>query len=63
MAVLTKPRSPRMGRLIRQSFAAMTPQERTRVFAMYGVIAGLHVVGFHHYSVSRADPVLDMTGT
>jgi high-affinity nickel-transport protein len=34
-----------MGRLIRQSFAAMTPQERTRVFAMYGVIAGLHVVG------------------
>jgi high-affinity nickel-transport protein len=34
-----------MGRLIRQSFAAMTPQERTRVFAMYGVIAGLHVAG------------------
>jgi high-affinity nickel-transport protein len=34
-----------MGRLVRQSFAAMTPQERTRVFAMYGVIAGLHVAG------------------
>jgi high-affinity nickel-transport protein len=34
-----------MGRLVRQSFAAMTPQERTRVFAMYGVIAGLHVTG------------------
>ena len=35
-----------MGRLVRESFAAMTPQERTRVFAMYGVIAGLHVLGF-----------------
>ncbi|HEX2743550.1 MAG TPA: HoxN/HupN/NixA family nickel/cobalt transporter [Streptosporangiaceae bacterium] len=46
MPVLTKPRSPRMGRLVRESFAAMTPQERTRVFAMYGVIAGLHVLGF-----------------
>jgi high-affinity nickel-transport protein len=43
VAVLTKLRSPRMGRLIRQSFAAMTPQERTRVFAMYDV-AGLLVL-------------------
>jgi nickel/cobalt transporter (NiCoT) family protein len=31
--------------MVRQSFAAMTPQERSRVFAMYGVIAGLHVAG------------------
>jgi len=35
-----------MARLIRQSFTAMTPAERTRVTAMYGAIAGLHVLGF-----------------
>jgi high-affinity nickel-transport protein len=35
-----------MGRLVRQSFTAMTPQERRRVLAMYGSIAGLHVLGF-----------------
>ena len=34
------------GQLIRQSFAAMTAQERARLTAMYGVIAGLHVAGF-----------------
>jgi high-affinity nickel-transport protein len=34
-----------MARLVRESFGAMTRQERTRVFAMYGVIAGLHVAG------------------
>ena len=48
-AVLTassSPRSVRMGRLVRQSLAAMTPAERSRVAAMYGVIAGLHVLGF-----------------
>ena len=39
-------RSPRMGRLLRQSFAATTAQERARLIAMYGVIAGLHVAGF-----------------
>ena len=38
--------SPRLGRAVRQSFAAMTRQERRRVIAMYGVIAGLHVLGF-----------------
>jgi high-affinity nickel-transport protein len=32
--------------MVRQSFAAMTRQERDRVMAMYGVIAGLHVLGF-----------------
>jgi high-affinity nickel-transport protein len=35
-----------LGRLIRQSFATMTAQERGRLIAMYGVIAGLHVAGF-----------------
>jgi high-affinity nickel-transport protein len=34
-----------MSRLVRQSFTAMTPAERRRVVAMYGVIAGLHVLG------------------
>jgi nickel/cobalt transporter (NiCoT) family protein len=35
-----------LGRLVRQSFATMTAQERARLIAMYGVIAGLHVAGF-----------------
>src|SRR3984893_13772530 len=35
-----------MSRMVRQSFTAMTPAERTRVTAMYGAIAGLHVLGF-----------------
>jgi high-affinity nickel-transport protein len=43
---MTAPRSVRMSRMIRQSFTAMTPAERTRVTAMYGAIAGLHVLGF-----------------
>jgi high-affinity nickel-transport protein len=37
---------PRIGQLLRQSFTAMTAQERARLVAMYGVIAGLHVAGF-----------------
>jgi high-affinity nickel-transport protein len=40
-----------MGRLVRQSFTAMTPQERARVIAMYGLIAGLHLVGFFIFFV------------
>jgi nickel/cobalt transporter (NiCoT) family protein len=40
------PRSARMSRLIRQSFTAMTPQERRRILAMYGSIAAMHVAGF-----------------
>ena len=36
----------RLGRLARQSFTTMTAQERARVTAMYGVIAGLHLLGF-----------------
>jgi nickel/cobalt transporter (NiCoT) family protein len=43
---LTAPGSPRIGALVRQSFAAMTRQERARVLAMYGSILGLHVLGF-----------------
>jgi nickel/cobalt transporter (NiCoT) family protein len=38
--------SPRVAGVVRQSFAAMTRQERTRVMAMFGVIAGLHLLGF-----------------
>jgi hypothetical protein len=37
---------PRIGQLLRQSFTAMTAQERARLVAMYGGIAGLHVAGF-----------------
>ena len=44
--VLTVPGPARVSRLARQSFTAMTPQERGRVVAMYSVILGLHVVGF-----------------
>src|SRR2546421_12406322 len=39
-------RSPHIGQLVRQSFAAMTARERARLIAMYGVIAVLHVAGF-----------------
>ena len=37
MPAVTAPRSLRMGQLVRQSFTAMTPVERTRLMAMYGV--------------------------
>jgi high-affinity nickel permease len=39
-------RSPRIRQLLWQSFAAMSAQERARLIAMYGMIAGLHVAGF-----------------
>ena len=42
---------PRIGQMVRRSFAAMSPQERARVIAMYGVIAGLHVLGFFIFFV------------
>ena len=45
-AAATASSPPRIGRLIRPSLTAMTPVERARVVAMYGVIAGLHVAGF-----------------
>ena len=46
MPSVTGSGSPRIGAMVRQSFAAMTRQERGRVMAMYGVIGGLHVLGF-----------------
>ena len=45
-AAASASRPPRIGQLLRQSFTAMTAQERARLVAMYGVIAGLHVAGF-----------------
>ena len=51
MSVATALASPRMGRLARQSFAAMTRQERARVMAMYGAILGLHALGFFIFFV------------
>jgi high-affinity nickel-transport protein len=49
--VLASSAPTRWSQLIRQSFTAMTPQERARVTAMYGVILGLHVVGFFIFFV------------
>jgi nickel/cobalt transporter (NiCoT) family protein len=43
--------SPRIAAMVRQSFLAMTRQERARVTAMFGVIAGLHVLGFFVFFV------------
>src|SRR4249920_85497 len=45
-AAASASRLPRIGPLVRQSFTAMTAQERARLIAMYEVIAGLHVAGF-----------------
>jgi high-affinity nickel-transport protein len=45
-AAASASRPPRIGKLVQQSFTAMTAQERARLVAMYGVIAGLHVAGF-----------------
>src|ERR1700750_481326 len=45
-AAASASRPSRIGHLLRQSFTAMTAQERARLVAMYGVIAGLHVAGF-----------------
>ena len=51
MSAATALTSPRMGRLVRQSFAAMTRQERARVMAMYGALLGLHALGFFIFFV------------
>jgi high-affinity nickel-transport protein len=40
-----------MGRLVRQSFTAMTRAERARVLAMYAAIGGLHALGFFVFFV------------
>jgi nickel/cobalt transporter (NiCoT) family protein len=42
---------PRMRQLVRQSFGAMTPIERTRVLAMFASILALHVLGFAVFAV------------
>src|SRR5665213_46336 len=36
----------RLGRMLRQSFHTMSPQERHRVVGMYAIILLLHLVGF-----------------
>jgi nickel/cobalt transporter (NiCoT) family protein len=46
MLNLPTSRSPRIAAMIRQTSAAMTRQERTRVISMFAVITGLHVLGF-----------------
>ena len=46
MPGLTPPNSPRIGGMMRESFAALSSEERSRVTAMYGVILALHLVGF-----------------
>jgi nickel/cobalt transporter (NiCoT) family protein len=38
--------SMRIGRMLRQSFHAMSPQERFRVVGMYATILALHAIGF-----------------
>jgi high-affinity nickel-transport protein len=45
------PGSFRISQLVKQSFTAMTHQERARVIAMYGAILGLHVLGFFIFFV------------
>ena len=51
MTTMAKPPKVRMGRLVRQSFAAMTPAERRRVTAMYASIAAMHAAGFLVFAV------------
>jgi nickel/cobalt transporter (NiCoT) family protein len=48
---VTASRSPRIREMVRQSFGSMTRQERARVMAMYGAIAGLHALGFFIFFV------------
>jgi nickel/cobalt transporter (NiCoT) family protein len=71
MLDLTASGSPRIAAVFRHSFAAMTRQERTRVIAMYGVIAALHLVGFlvffafvapsHYKGLGTGVPILAYT--
>ena len=51
MSASTALASPRIGRLVRQSFGSMTRQERAWVMAMYGAIGGLHALGFFIFFV------------
>jgi nickel/cobalt transporter (NiCoT) family protein len=51
MATETGAPKPGMSAMIRQSFTAMTPEERLRVVAMYGAILFLHLLGFFIFIV------------
>jgi high-affinity nickel-transport protein len=51
MATETAAPKLRMTTMIRQSFKAMTPQERFRVIGMYSVILLLHAIGFFVFIV------------
>src|SRR5580704_3313261 len=51
MATGTIARKPGVSVMIRQSFKAMTPEERFRVTAMYGAILFLHLLGFFIFIV------------
>src|SRR6202046_5377825 len=51
MATETSALKPRMAAMIRQSFTAMTPEERFRVISMSGAIGFLHLLGFFIFIV------------
>ena len=51
MATETIARKPGVSVMMRQSFTAMSPQERFQVIAMYGAIAFLHLLGFFIFIV------------
>src|ERR1700685_4067620 len=51
MATSTGAPKPRLPAMIRQSFTAMTPEERFRVITMYGAILFLHLLGFFIFIV------------
>jgi nickel/cobalt transporter (NiCoT) family protein len=46
MSAIDVGQRPGMTRILRQSFASMTPRERRRVIGMYGTILLLHALGF-----------------
>jgi len=46
MSAVATTRSPGLGKIIRESFASMSPVERRRTLGMYGSILLLHAIGF-----------------
>ena len=46
MSTVATTRSPGLGKIIRESFASMSPVERRRTLGMYGSILLLHAIGF-----------------
>ena len=46
MTSVTRPPKVRVGQMVRNSFVAMTPVERRRLAAMYGLIFAMHAIGF-----------------